>query len=678
MPNLITQDVSTEIVLTASSGQTSFSFSFAIFEAGDLRVLVNGVQQAPVAISGIGEKNGGTVTLDPVAGGARVILQRIVPVKRSVDLPSTGPYSSDDIDKEFDRAFAVLQEHKSFDKRSLAVPVGEAGPVLPAAAARINSVLAFDSKGLLAVTPKADFVGPVGPAGSAISVAGLPIISAQEFGADPSGLTDSTDAIMSALASTSSPIVHFGPGTYLIRRGVLEIPSGRALVGAGIDKTILKIIPLAADDPNQSSTLNAISTAAGCVGVGVMDLTLDCSKSGLGRGGGNRCHGLVHYGKGRAYFVRARFKDVYGYGAWCNGSTTNRASAHFIDCYTENCEVHFEQTHAHDVLIERAIGSAGDGDIPCESFFHQYGDADRITMKDSYFKGAAGGGAWNPLAEFAQLGRVALINSHLEVTGATLGLSFGGTLVAGAELYIEGSLIKSAGNNAANITGGKLIAVGSKFHGAPIGMAVGGSAKVYATNCEGLGTTTDATQGTYGVFVDPGGYAAWTGGRIASSGGVNFTYGGAPKISDQTELVPAVTVTRNETYVQKAAAADDGVLSGGFPKSAGLAVSGASDAVGNAAAIEIKGGDTGGQVYLRSINQASGHSSFEVLIRNASNMVRGLEIASDLSVNLPGSSFKLAGTQVLTTRQAAIANHASDATVNAILSAMRAHGLIAP
>ena len=38
----------------------------------------------------------------------------------------------------------------------------------------------------------------------------------------------------------------------------------------------------------------------------------------------------------------------------------------------------------------------------------------------------------------------------------------------------------------------------------------------------------------------------------------------------------------------------------------------------------------------------------------------------------------IAGTQVLGSQRPAIADHASDATVNAILAALRAHGLIAP
>lgn len=75
-------------------------------------------------------------------------------------------------------------------------------------------------------------------------------------------------------------------------------------------------------------------------------------------------------------------------------------------------------------------------------------------------------------------------------------------------------------------------------------------------------------------------------------------------------------------------------------------------------------------------------------VQNASWMhryrVNGADIASINSGGIdlqPGKVVKVNGTQVVTSRQAAIANDASgaanQATVNAILSAMRAHGLIA-
>lgn len=478
--------------------------------------------------------------------------------------------------------------------------------------------------------------GPEGPAGTALSLNGMPVITADEFGAVADDVTDSTDAINTALASTSHPVVHLGPGIYRIRRNGLTIPNGKSLVGAGIDQTTLKIIPLPASE-TQTVTANAISTATGSVGVHLSDFTLDCFKSGLGRGAANRCHGIVIYGKDRTTVHRVKVKNCTGYGFWNNGTSTNRASAHLVDCHTENCEVHFEQIFAHDVVIDRAIGIPGDGDVPCESFYHQYGDCDRIVMLNSYFKGPCGV-AWSPLAEFAQLRRVALINSHIESTSNTLGLSFGGAFIAGAELYIDGSVIKSQGNNAANITGGTLYTSGSKYQGVPIGMAVGAGAKVYASNCEGLGTTTDATQSTYGLFVDPGGYVAWMGGRIESSGGVNSTYAGSPLVSDQTELVPDKMVVRTDPFVQKHSTADDGTLPTGYIKTAGLELVGASDAVGNVTALLLRS-DGGNQVALRSINKAGGHSAFEILVRNASDMVRAFEIGTDLSASFKGALY---------------------------------------
>ena len=52
-----------------------------------------------------------------------------------------------------------------------------------------------------------------------------------------------------------------------------------------------------------------------------------------------------------------------------------------------------------------------------------------------------------------------------------------------------------------------------------------------------------------------------------------------------------------------------------------------------------------------------------------------LDVAATVAAN---SQIRINGTKVLGVRQAAIANHPSDGVVNAILTVMRAHGLIAP
>lgn len=189
MPNLITQDVATEVVLTASAGQTVFSFPFAIFDAGDLRVTVNGVLTAPASVSGVGSASGGSVTLAAQTAGARVVLQRVVPIKRVVDLPDTGPYSSADIDRELDRAFAILQEASTRLGRSVRVPVGDTLSELPSAASRASSLVGFSSDGksfLLtttsSLTETARAAGQLAAESTALVVTGAPGQSVSTLG----------------------------------------------------------------------------------------------------------------------------------------------------------------------------------------------------------------------------------------------------------------------------------------------------------------------------------------------------------------------------------------------------------------------------------------------------------------------------------------------------------------
>lgn len=154
MPNLITADIAVEVIYTATPGQTVFSYTFPIFQTSDLLVFQNEVAATGFTVSGANTAGGGAVTFAaPRVGGERIRLTRAVPIQRSIDLPATGPYSSEDIDREFDRTFAILQQQEGVIDRSVRVAPGEAGIELPLGPSRVNSVLGFDAFGNLSLVP---------------------------------------------------------------------------------------------------------------------------------------------------------------------------------------------------------------------------------------------------------------------------------------------------------------------------------------------------------------------------------------------------------------------------------------------------------------------------------------------------------------------------------------------
>jgi hypothetical protein len=154
MPNLITADIAVEVIYTATPGQTVFSYTFPIFQTSDLLVFQNEIAATGFTVSGANTAGGGAVTFaTPRVGGERIRLTRAVPIQRSIDLPATGPYSSEDIDREFDRTFAILQQQEGVIDRSVRVAPGEAGIELPLGPSRVNSVLGFDAFGNLSLVP---------------------------------------------------------------------------------------------------------------------------------------------------------------------------------------------------------------------------------------------------------------------------------------------------------------------------------------------------------------------------------------------------------------------------------------------------------------------------------------------------------------------------------------------
>lgn len=141
---IVTAAQDTEVILTASSGQDEFSFSWPIFSDEELIVLVDGVANDNYTVSGVGNANGGTITLSsPLTAGQEVTLARDVPIYNTLDLPSTGPYDTNDIDNEVDRIYAILQQHETKFRRVPMVDIGEISPDIDISTLVEGNVLAY-------------------------------------------------------------------------------------------------------------------------------------------------------------------------------------------------------------------------------------------------------------------------------------------------------------------------------------------------------------------------------------------------------------------------------------------------------------------------------------------------------------------------------------------------------
>lgn len=147
---IIINDTSPRAQYTATAGQTIFVVPFEFFEAADLQVYKNTTlltRPAQYTASGAGVTGGGSITLTSGAAVGDVItIIRDIPVSRTSDFPTSGPFNIDALNTDLDRLTAMIQERESSINRVLRLPETDApsSTALPVKADRAGRVLAFN------------------------------------------------------------------------------------------------------------------------------------------------------------------------------------------------------------------------------------------------------------------------------------------------------------------------------------------------------------------------------------------------------------------------------------------------------------------------------------------------------------------------------------------------------
>lgn len=108
---------------TATSGQTVFVYDFEIFESGDIRVYRGDTLLAlttDYTLTGVGDNNGGNVTLTSgaTAGDIYTIFRQVTP-ERTTDYQESGQFLAQELNDDFDRLWAVIQEQETAISRTL-------------------------------------------------------------------------------------------------------------------------------------------------------------------------------------------------------------------------------------------------------------------------------------------------------------------------------------------------------------------------------------------------------------------------------------------------------------------------------------------------------------------------------------------------------------------------------
>jgi len=143
--------VSAQTTVNSSTGNgvtTVFPYAFKILRNADLEVLVDGVVQTLTThytVSGAGTDGGGDVTfLSAPASGAIVVRRRNMQFLRSSDFQYQGDLPNTVINADLDAPVLMAQQLQEQVGRAVRGPAGEAWDELPAAADRLDYLLAFD------------------------------------------------------------------------------------------------------------------------------------------------------------------------------------------------------------------------------------------------------------------------------------------------------------------------------------------------------------------------------------------------------------------------------------------------------------------------------------------------------------------------------------------------------
>jgi hypothetical protein len=161
MPILI-NDTSARAQYTATASQTVFTVPFEFFANADLKVYRGSTLQTLTThytVTGAGVTGGGSITLVTGASAGEILtIVRDVPVSRTTDFPTSGPFNVDALNTDLDRLTAMVQQQETLDTRSLRIDQFDTPNTLnalPSKTSRAGRILSFDADGQPSTTTTA-------------------------------------------------------------------------------------------------------------------------------------------------------------------------------------------------------------------------------------------------------------------------------------------------------------------------------------------------------------------------------------------------------------------------------------------------------------------------------------------------------------------------------------------
>ena len=144
-----------------TANSTTYAIDFPFFALDDIdvtittavgvdTVLSRGSGAGTFAVSGTSVDDGfsgGSITLGSVYTSVTVTITRDIPISRTSDFATSGPFNISSLNTELDKVYAVMQQIETNNNRSLTMPDSDAltAITLPGQTARLGTVLGFNA-----------------------------------------------------------------------------------------------------------------------------------------------------------------------------------------------------------------------------------------------------------------------------------------------------------------------------------------------------------------------------------------------------------------------------------------------------------------------------------------------------------------------------------------------------
>ena len=366
--------------------------------------------------------------------------------------------------------------------------------------------------------------------GSRWQIADAPQHMAAQFGALGGNAIDAGPILSRAFLAPMVKVINLGARTHYYTPRI-DVASGKWLVGEGPEVSKLVVNPLL-ESETQTAPRNAVRHL-NTVGGGSVGYSLDCQRSGNGRGDNNRTHGVcilaLNNGLVSGTIVdNVEVYNTFGYAFYTAaqaGGTNRVENVVHTRIRAFNFQVGIEttgnvnQSWSRDTYAD-ATPQDGGVQIACEALYHEYGAVQSFTRENAVGRGTCGAGILIFTTDGVDVERIVYRNPDIDVEAGS------GVFVEGRDGNTINDFVIQGGQVACSAFGGVFRRGNMEVRGTRIVGKAGNGVEagedvfldLHSAEIEG-NQPSGGTTAAFGIARDPTATVRWFGsGRLAGIG----------------------------------------------------------------------------------------------------------------------------------------------------------------